>query len=597
MIRSGLLFLLSAAAFAQMTPDQRKQEFQSIAALYARSYAPANWKIDALGVNIFDLKPWLARVAAAQSDLEFLEICSEYCHRLQDGHVSFRLPSTFVADLGIFTDIYEGKVLIEQIDRQRYPAAQFPFTVGDELVSIGGRTTDELLTDLGRFIGYGNPQGARRLTADYIPFRPQSIFPRAIDLPDVAQVVIRSAETGQTATYELSWAKRGLPWTSISPVPGLLTQLVETQSEGGQAEAEALFNRWQNTRLEVNRESLERTVADEDGGTTERNAILGWGARTPYFGLPAGFQVRRGSGADFTFSGTYMSDGQRIGYLRLPTFSPANVVNAIREIDTEIAYFSANTDGLVVDVTRNTGGICQFTTDVAARFMRSNFFVTPHQLMGTQFEINSTYSGLQTAIRFGAPWTVELYQFTLQALQDAARSGRALTGPLPLCQQVTNPEFLAPSLEGFPARDAAGNLSGYAKPMIVLADELSVSAGDIFPAIIQDNQRAKIVGMRTGGLGGYVTNTAAGALAETTTRVTRSLMVRRNPVKAPGLPEAPYIENIGVLPDLELNYMTRQNLVTRGQDFVSGFTRIIVEEIRRMPTLPTEVPPVELIVR
>jgi hypothetical protein len=584
MIRFVLACSISVAACAQMTPDERRSEFQSIAALYARSYAPANWKIDALGVNIFDLKPWLDRISRVQSDLEFLEICSEYCHRLQDGHVSFRLPSSFSADLGLVTDIYDGKVLIESIDRQRYPAAQFPFTIGDELVSIDGRTTGELVADLGRFIGFGNPRAASRLTADYLPFRPQSIFPRAIELPNVAQVVIRSAETGEMATYELTWRKQGLGFSTISPLPGFLTEMLTPRMETSvdRNDPLALWNSWQNTRAELDIEALRRSTTDEEGNEIERNALLGWGSRTPYYGLPPGFQVRRGlASSDFTFSGVYVAEGQRIGLIRIPSFSPSNIATAIREIDTEIAFFTANTDGLVVDVTRNPGGICQFTTDVAARFMRQPFFVTPHQLMGTRFEINQTYSGLQNALRFGAPWTAQLYQFTLQALLDANQSGRALTGPLPLCQQVTEPEFLAPSLEGFPARDANGELSGYAKPMIVLADEFSVSAGDIFPAIIQDNNRGRIVGMRTGGLGGYVTNTPAGASAETTTRVTRSLMVRLNPVKAPGLPEAPYIENIGVLPDVELDYMTRDNLLTRGQAWVTGFTQIILGEITR----------------
>jgi hypothetical protein len=37
------------------------------------------------------------------------------------------------------TDIYDGRVLIDAINRTRLPAAQCPFAAGDEIVAIDGR--------------------------------------------------------------------------------------------------------------------------------------------------------------------------------------------------------------------------------------------------------------------------------------------------------------------------------------------------------------------------------------------------------------------------------------------------------------------------
>jgi hypothetical protein len=57
------------------------------------------------------------------------------------------------------------------------------------------------------------------------------------------------------------------------------------------------------------------------------------------------------------------------------------------------------------------------------------------------------------------------------------------------------------------------------------------------------------------------------------------MVVRWKDVSVPGLPMAPYIENLGVLPDIELDYMTRDNLLANGRLFVDGFTEIILAEI------------------
>jgi hypothetical protein len=47
------------------------------------------------------------------------------------------------------------------------------------------------------------------------------------------------------------------------------------------------------------------------------------------------------------------------------------------------------------------------------------------------------------------------------------------------------------------------------------------------------------------------------------------------------LPSAPYIENLGVEPDIALDYMTRENLILRGKPFVDRFTEIMLSEIAK----------------
>ena len=58
-------------------------------------------------------------------------------------------------------------------------------------------------------------------------------------------------------------------------------------------------------------------------------------------------------------------------------------------------------------------------------------------------------------------------------------------------------------------------------------------------------------------------------------------MVRKEPVVTPDLPPAPFIENIGVRPDVEWDYMSKLNLLNSGRDYVDHFTYIMLELIQK----------------
>lgn len=78
--------------------EQKLHDFKNMAALYARRYAPYEWKRQLFGFDLLDIGPWLDRVAQSADDLEFFEIALEYVASLDDTHSSFSMPSTFRAD-------------------------------------------------------------------------------------------------------------------------------------------------------------------------------------------------------------------------------------------------------------------------------------------------------------------------------------------------------------------------------------------------------------------------------------------------------------------------------------------------------------------
>ncbi len=569
---------MALPALSQMTSQQREFDFDVLASLYAKRYGPANWKLQALGVNIFDLRAWKARVRAAKSDLEYYEIASEYVASFQDGHSTYRLPSNFFADLGIAVDIYEGKVLLEAWNTAIYPRADFPFALGDELVSLDGKPVSELIDTFSKHRGFGNPRGARRLAAEQLTFRSQSVNPRAHEIGDTSEAEFIDA-AGERKKYTLKWTKTGTPIIQNSPVPSPFS----AQRSSAQQEIMKPLEDLRNWAVpETDLLLARRLFEQEDGEVVEKSFVLGYGARNPYYQLPPNFQIRLGRLATDTFySGTYSYEGLRIGYLRIPNFSPTSAAAALAQLDAEMTFFKANTDGLVIDVSRNTGGGC-IGLDYAQRLLPEQFYFFGEQLRPTQSLLISFSNSLRIAELLRAEtWVIETYKFIVAELESALKANRAMTGPLPACSSVAPGPFLAPTLNNLPLRTPDGSLVAYTKPIIFLADEFSVSFGDIFPAMMQDNRRGPIVGMRTGGLGGSVSSWPAGFFSEATSSNTNSLVLRRDNIVSSEFPTAPYIENIGVRPDIELDYMTKENLVRRGAPFVDAFSKIIVEEIRK----------------
>jgi len=113
----------------------------------------------------------------------------------------------------------------------------------------------------------------------------------------------------------------------------------------------------------------------------------------------------------------------------------------------------------------------------------------------------------------------------------------------------------------------------------VLTNNFTASAAEMFGATLQDAHRAKVYGTRTSGGGGNVVSFDTAPYAEGATRVTESLAVRNHDVTTPGYPSAPYIENIGVYPDIQADFQTTKNLLTGGAPFVAGFSAAIANLI------------------
>jgi len=190
-------------------------------------------------------------------------------------------------------------------------------------------------------------------------------------------------------------------------------------------------------------------------------------------------------------------------------------------------------------------------------------FAQPFRTVG--FEIRAT-AGWLTAIvqaivsaqnQGAPPEVVQGLRAIMDEILTAFNENRGRTAPVPLVNY---------SLTLPPAPKA------YTKPVLLLVDELTASGGDMFAAIIQDNNRGPLFGMRTMGAGGSVSFFNCTAFTESQCSITASLMNRGTVVSNTEFPPSPYIENVGVRPNIVVDYMTNANLLSAGGPFVQAFT-------------------------
>jgi Peptidase family S41/PDZ domain len=587
------LSITSAHAQDALTRDQRITDLTQLASQYAKNYGPYEWKRDVQGFDALRLTPWLHRIQHSD-DLDFQEALIEYVASLNDAHDFIAFPTTFSASLPMSVDIYDGKVLIDAINRTLLPVAQFPFGIGDELVSVDGRSVQDLIQSFRKYAIAANPRSTDRIAASRLVGRSQQTMPHIHELGETATVAVRLAATGATTTYTIKWVKNGIPMLSQGPVPspvrgnGRLSLSTDGQDITAGLPGSAL--------------ATASAFRVADGGPSDDTlpdymdpirpllnvsvskdyySVLGFGSRFPTFALPAGFTdlnapcptciVRAGEPLFYFFATFTTKTGVRVGFLRIPSMSPPSAAAALAQLDRAMAVFGAGTDALIVDVMRNPGGSVSFVEAVAQRLIPTPFNTIGFEIRATAVWLFSFAAQLTNARSNPntPPAVLKNLEANFNEVLGAFNENRGRSAPVSLNSTG--------SLELLPVAGA------YTKPLMVLTDEFSASGGDMLPAILQSNNRGPLFGWRTMGAGGSVVGFSGPAFTESFFRVTVSLMNRLHVVHTPDFPAAPYIENIGVRPDIPVDYMTRANLMSAGGPFVQAFTQAVESLVHATP--------------
>ena len=573
-VARSLVVMLAFAGFAaaQLTMDQKINDFQYMASVYAKRYGPYEWKRDAIGFDLLNIAPWLDQVRKTKSDLEFYDVMSQYVASLNDAHDAYYVPSAFAARLNFTVDVFDGKLLVDTINRSRLPGAEFPFVIGYELVSIDGVDAQKLVDQFLRYEIAANARSTRRFAALLATTRLQQLMPFAADVPEISTVVFKRFD-GKTESYRIPWTKSGLPLVNVG--------VFQTPQSAGTATSMAArtsrpHGPMHSTRGGVGSTDYLAALRPLLHSSVRPREVTGFGSLAPVFAasLPTDFSIRLGrTTGDYFYSGTFSSGGYKIGYIRIADYEPADTTAAATAFLREIVYFQANTDGLIVDDMRNPGGYGDYANLLLSMLMKDRWRSLGFEVRATSEWVEQISSALETAKASGYPDDIiALYQMIKDELVAANAKMRGRTNPIPLDSD---------QLVRDPLVDAKGNLLSYTKPILVLVDELSASAAEIFAATIQDNARGPLFGWRTMGAGGNVEDWEAGSYSQGTVSVTESLMNRKTDIVTKDYPAAPYVENIGVRPDIEYDYMTSANLLQSGKPFVDAMVAAMVDNIRK----------------
>jgi hypothetical protein len=558
---AAVLILLSGSlpAAAELTTDQKISDFLNLAGVFAKRYAFLEWKQKALGYNGLDVAPWLGQVRETKSDLEFFDLCAKYVAGFQDSHIAFLIESSFFASLPISADVYSGKIVIDNIDRKSLPEKGYPFQVGDEIASINAAPVSRLFNKLTPLMGNGNMATTQRFAADALFNHDQAVVPDASNIPGYANIeTINSQGVHQVRT--LKWSKSGIPYTNVGPVPSpSTTATADRTGRKAKDRAATPVPEWEQHLTALHTFHLPR-----------QRFLAGFDTLQPFFAMPNGFKQRLGNPMmDIYFTGTFPAGTHTIGFIRIPDFLFEDPVS----LQAEIQFMEANTDALVVDVTRNPGGDGCAVQDTASYLIPKPFQALGAQIRATwdfvlQFEQDIQFAEFEGA----TPAQIKILEQWANAVEAAYQEKRGFTKTLPLpCGNY--------SLTIDPATDSTNKVIAYTKPIIVLTDNLSASAAELFAAIMQDNKRSTQFGTRTMGAGGAVFQVILSTYMDAAINLPEVILVRSHNITSDALPPAPYIENFGVQPDIEFDYQTLDNLIQQGKPFVDGFTAAVLKLI------------------
>ena len=214
-----LLIGIPLPSYAQLSPRQKADDFLAIVASYDRLYAPLPLVSQETGFNPLKARPWVERAKVTASDAEFYQLCRRYLARFGNTQDTLNLTPgpLFGATLGFTINYYNNTLLIDSIDRDALPETQYPFQIGDQLLSVDHRSIDQWLDALIPLVAAVNPDFRRSLAANLIVNRNNPMLPFTPQPGDMATITVRR-QNGRVEDYSVKWVVQGTAVAEFGPL-------------------------------------------------------------------------------------------------------------------------------------------------------------------------------------------------------------------------------------------------------------------------------------------------------------------------------------------------------------------------------------------
>lgn len=521
----GSLLISSNFIFASsLTKEQKMLDFQYLVAHVKSSYGPLEYKTKKGIVDVDKLvKQFTKKIKTTKTNGDYYYMIREFVSSFQDSHFVANIPTTYRAMLPFRVEWVKGKYLIHS---PQPIIGNIQLNPGDELLKINNKPVNKIVKNLYKYINSGTKNTQRRWGAWLLSIRPGAMVP----VPSGKVVIsVKLKGTQNIVNIDTKWQITGeffdekeeyfLKKAAFQSVSKSTLSFNPIDDLSIDKQLSPLGKAFSSITYMCN--PVTRVAIPEDATIIMQRPF------TAYY-----YPTKKGN----------------VGYLRMPHYSFGKAGSSVLANYAYAIYMlEKHTKVLVIDQDHNCGGSVHFLGNVVGLFMDKPVENALFKLVANK----SMYMSLKQSIQNENPNVLgfAIWKNFLTKLKKAWLSGKYLTPKISLQKIYPNAE------------------ARYTKPIIVLADELSGSGGDAFPALMQGYKRATILGTTTSGAGGSVSSIPSLPFSQIKVNLTRSLFFH---------PNGRAIENNGVKPNIFYR-ITESDFLNKYIDYREFYTKKALE--------------------
>jgi C-terminal processing protease CtpA/Prc len=531
--------------------------------VFIEDYAPQAYKLKThrldLEQEVSNLRSLVTRKDA--SDQRTKEAIINFFGRLRDIHSRPIFQPGPAVWLGIHIKKAGDRYLVAWIDRTTL--ANKLLSIGDEVRSLDGVPIDKAINDVQWHTQwYSTPAFEQSFAERFLTYRGVAEWPTLPEINSPVMLDVRRKDTGKIDCVTLSW------------------------------------------------------MDDKEHTPSQRCPFLG---KTKSGYLPEMGNVIWRAPESGTFRAyVFQNSGRSYGYIRFHSyaFDAVDRIKALRDLESDVEKFNKfKIRGLILDQTGNGGGNFIFgfallskLTDHPLRIPLQKYIVKKGELVGFG-NLNSIDRDLERFAKIQSDQEAALFlsshpifrddlNFVAKNLATVKRFYRFMKFFVQEGRSNPNWHLTKPYYQ-FQEWVEPATGPRYEGPILLLTDELNLSAAEYIAATLKDNRRAKVLGITTSGAGGdqrvvsidtkcpareevYLFNrsldqkTRDGLTAMGLRGFSYTISLGQR-VSTDGTPIGP-IENIGVTPDRE-HQLSERDLTSE----FSEYRNLIQEELSALP--------------
>lgn len=532
-------------------------------------YAPNEWKKK---FSSWDLEQQadIAKNKILSADhisiKDYQRIVRNFLASTRDYHVAPYFHSTEFSYLPFRIQSVDDRYFVTSVNTRSPLYKSIPLQVGDEILSFDGKPIHQAVTEF-KLSEFGNPESLTDAALAEGFFTARSGIMGHIVPKGKVKISVKQKLSKDVKMFQPSWEYHDEKIVSTQIVPKLNASH-ESYAEDADLSEHPFFKK----KMSIPFGGAIKLIKDQidvlphgEQDCLEQKEMLGGvvdastQATNRIIYQPAG---------QFFKAYIYETPShQRVGYIRIPTYHAG--YDEAQEFSQLINAFQYNSDALIIDQVNNPGGYFFYMYAIASMLTDKPLQTPTQRQTITQEDVSFALNYIQ-------------YLQNVRTTRDAQNAlgmtvqGYFVDNKLSKCftdhfqfilnqwnegKIFTDPDYLYGINEIQPHPT-----SRYTKPILMLTNSMDFSCADFLPAILQDNNRALLLGTPTAGAGGFVLKqTHPNRFGIASYTYTGSIAERAN--------HSP-IENLGVIPDIVYK-MTVKDLQNNYVDYYDAIQKAI----------------------